>query len=98
MGDFRDQVGFVHLEGDLVDNDCLSASRPVFDVPFGADFDTAASVFHGLGESVEAMYNGSGWKVGRLEDVDDVRDRCIRPVDQQYRGVDDGAQIVGRDR
>ena len=99
LGEALHQFGFLHLVGDLGDDDPPHATAEVFPGPPGLAADTAtarridlAQAFLGLDD------HATCWKVRSSDDLEQVVHRRLRMIEQVDRRVDALGRIVRRDR
>ena len=98
-GDLFDQVGLVHLVGDLGDDYLfpVSAARDLFNLGGGLHDDAAAPGGVGVEDALVAQDIGARWEIGAFDRPHQLFCGGVRVVDQADNGVADLSQVVGRD-
>ena len=100
LGQFRDpldQRRLVDLVGDVVQHDGLAVVADILDPGAGAHDDRPAPFEIGFPRARTAKDDAAGGEVGAGDDFQQPLGRQVRIGDQFQRGVDDLAQVVGRD-
>src|SRR4029453_9829412 len=85
------------LVGELGDDDALAAAVVLLDADLGPDPDGAAPGQQGVADPGGAHDRGAGGEVGALDPAEQVLAGQLGVIDQGDGGVDDLAQVVGRD-
>src|SRR3984957_19317320 len=96
-GDIFDQTRFVHLIGELGDDDVLTILAALFDGYFGAHLEGAAAGLVGLLDAFAAVNVAGGGKIGVGNELHNFFQIGFGFFDQHDRGFDDFLQIVRRD-
>ena len=97
LGDLLDQLGFVHLVGQLGDDDALAVLLVDFHARLGLHANRAAARGIGLVDAFAAQNEAAGGEIGPLDELHQVLDGGLGVVDQVGEAVDHFAQVVGRD-
>jgi hypothetical protein len=97
LGDARDQVGSVHVVGDLGDDDLLHAALHLLGVGLAADADDALARPQVAEDGLAPGDDAARREIRALHDVAELVHGDGRPVEDGAGRVDDLAQVVGRD-
>mmetsp|Transcript_70446 Transcript_70446/g.165983 ORF Transcript_70446/g.165983 Transcript_70446/m.165983 type:complete len:904 (-) Transcript_70446:3267-5978(-) len=98
LGDPLEQGLFVHLVGNLVDDDCLPVALvDVLEMHLGAHHHTAAPGAVAVAHAGQAVDDAGGGEVRRRDDLHQLIDRDLRVLQRQQAGVDHLVQVVRRD-
>ena len=111
FGDTLDEAGFVDLIGQFADDDAAAVTAHLLDVDVGLHGESSPAQGVGIAHQVEpiaiviltsiAVNNATGGKIGPLDEAGQVLHRHVVHlfivVDQKDQGIDDLAQVVGRD-
>ena len=97
LGQTLDQLGFLHLIGDLGDDDLPATTAQILDRPARAQAQAAASGAVGFGDGLARFdQHAAGREIRAGDDGDQRVVARIRRLDQMQAGVDDFVQIMGR--
>ena len=97
VADADEQAVAGDLVGELGHDQALAAAVVLLDADLGPDPDRAAPGQQGVADPGGAHDRGAGGEVGALDPAEQVLAGQLRVVDQGDGGVDDLAQVVGRD-
>ena len=98
FGDLLDQPRLVDLVGQFGDDDGFPAPGVQrLGVRACADIDLAAAGLVGIEHSLNAIDQAGGGKIGSRNQLDQLGDPQVRVVQQRQAGIDDLAQVMGRD-
>src|SRR5437868_7933924 len=96
LSDSLYQPRFVHLIGNLGDDDSLAIFVEGFDAGLGSHHETASTIFVGIHDSRAAMNDAGGREIGALHEFQNLRELSGWIVDQSDSGVHDLSEIVRR--
>ena len=95
-GHVLDELGLVHLVGNLGDDNLLVVFAGALDRGLGADLDLPAALGVGLEYPLPPEDEAAGGKIGPLHQLQNLRQRRAGVLDQVDSGVDDFGEIVRR--
>ena len=99
LGDALDQFGFLHLVGDLGDDDLPGAPAQLLDAPGGAQPEPAAPGAVGLQHAVARLdQHPAGGEIGPRDHLDQGLGPGVRVADQVQQRLGQLAGVVRRDR
>src|SRR5215831_1921655 len=97
LSDVFDQAGFIHLIGQLGDDDVLAVFAALLDGSFGTHLERSAAFFIGLLDAFAAIDVTASGKIRARNNLHHLLQRGFRIFDQQDGGFDRLAQVVRRD-
>ena len=97
VGGLLDEPGLVYLVGKLADDDRVAVLAPLLDRRPGPHHEVAASFLVGADHSGSAAEYAASRKIGPFYDIENALESRVRVLDQLDRGVDELAEVVGRD-
>ena len=95
--DLFDHRGFVHLIGNLVDDNGVAVLADLLHPGLGAHDDAAAPLKVGFARAGTAQHDPARGEIGAGDVFDQLFASQVRVFDQRQRGIDNLAEVMGRD-